>query len=255
MPEQLITFEEREVLLSKLLDIQSRDEQKLIQILIGLDVMRKDDDGNLELILDDLKDDVIREIEKRVEEHARTENIGRRRLIRTGGKGQKPPSPPRVDQVILQEDDYSKRNSLMRDSQRLSVKEYKKLRCFFQKENLVDEENEVAYDDLDENVFLHVKEFIDRKLKPHKANKLQALKSAFRNLSETEKTNIIKALNEEDLLPEHILYENFQDVLKDYKFPIIYNFPAGHIKDNRALILGKTVTIDVTDKESSLKFD
>ena len=72
----------------------------------------------------------------------------------------------------------------MRDSQRLSVKEYKKLRCFFQKENLVDEENEVAYDDLDENVFLHVKEFIDRKLKPHKANKLQALKSAFRNLSE-----------------------------------------------------------------------
>ena len=49
--------------------------------------------------------------------------------------------------------------------------------------------------------------------------------------------------------------EIIQDVLKDYKFPIIYNFPAGHIKDNRALILGKTVTIDVTDKESSLKFD
>ena len=46
-----------------------------------------------------------------------------------------------------------------------------------------------------------------------------------------------------------------QDVLKDYKFPIIYNFPAGHIKDNRALILGKTVSIDVTDKESTLKFE
>jgi muramoyltetrapeptide carboxypeptidase len=46
-----------------------------------------------------------------------------------------------------------------------------------------------------------------------------------------------------------------QDVLKDYKFPIIYNFPAGHIKDNRTLILGKVVAIDVTEKESTVKFE
>ncbi len=46
-----------------------------------------------------------------------------------------------------------------------------------------------------------------------------------------------------------------QDVLKDYKFPIIYNFPAGHIKDNRTLILGKTVSIDVNDKGSTVKFE
>ena len=46
-----------------------------------------------------------------------------------------------------------------------------------------------------------------------------------------------------------------QDVLKDYKFPIIYNFPAGHTKDNRALILGKTVSIDVNDNESVVKFE
>ena len=46
-----------------------------------------------------------------------------------------------------------------------------------------------------------------------------------------------------------------QDVLKDYKFPIIYNFPAGHIKDNRALILGKTVNVDVNDKQSTVKFE
>ncbi len=49
--------------------------------------------------------------------------------------------------------------------------------------------------------------------------------------------------------------EIIQDVLKDYKFPIIYNFPAGHIKDNRVLILGKTVTIDVNDKETVVKFE
>ncbi len=46
-----------------------------------------------------------------------------------------------------------------------------------------------------------------------------------------------------------------QDVLKDYKFPIIYNFPAGHIKDNRTLILGKVVSIDVSEKESIVKFE
>ena len=46
-----------------------------------------------------------------------------------------------------------------------------------------------------------------------------------------------------------------QDILKDYKFPIIYNFPAGHIKDNRAMIFGKTVSIDVTAAGSTVKFE
>ncbi|SCY20470.1 S66 peptidase family protein [Flavobacterium caeni] len=46
-----------------------------------------------------------------------------------------------------------------------------------------------------------------------------------------------------------------QDVLKDYKFPIIYNFPAGHIKDNRAMILGKTVSIEVGATGSTVKFE
>ena len=46
-----------------------------------------------------------------------------------------------------------------------------------------------------------------------------------------------------------------QDILKGYNFPIIYNFPAGHIKDNRALILGKTVSVDVNAKESVIKFE
>ncbi|NHM07819.1 LD-carboxypeptidase [Flavobacterium sp. CYK-4] len=49
--------------------------------------------------------------------------------------------------------------------------------------------------------------------------------------------------------------EIIQDVLKDYKFPIIYNFPAGHIKDNRAMILGKTVNIEVNEQGSTVKFE
>ena len=46
-----------------------------------------------------------------------------------------------------------------------------------------------------------------------------------------------------------------QDVLKDYNFPIIYNFPAGHSKDNRAMIFGQTVSIDVNEKGSVVKFE
>ena len=44
--------------------------------------------------------------------------------------------------------------------------------------------------------------------------------------------------------------EIIQDVIKGYSFPVIYNFPAGHIHDNRALILGKQVSLEI-DKESS----
>lgn len=46
-----------------------------------------------------------------------------------------------------------------------------------------------------------------------------------------------------------------KDIFKDYDFPVIYNFPAGHIKDNRALILGATVSIEVSEKGSTVKFE
>lgn len=49
-------------------------------------------------------------------------------------------------------------------------------------------------------------------------------------------------------------YEIIQDVTKDFPFPVAYAFPAGHIKDNRALILGKIVTLEVNATESVLKF-
>jgi len=49
--------------------------------------------------------------------------------------------------------------------------------------------------------------------------------------------------------------EIIDEVTKKYNIPIIYNFPAGHMADNRALIFGKQVTIEANDLESKVIFD
>lgn len=49
--------------------------------------------------------------------------------------------------------------------------------------------------------------------------------------------------------------EIIEDVTKKYDIPVIYNFPAGHIQDNRALILGSQVSIDVNEKSSTVIFN
>ncbi|PNQ75425.1 LD-carboxypeptidase [Hanstruepera neustonica] len=45
------------------------------------------------------------------------------------------------------------------------------------------------------------------------------------------------------------------DALSEYKFPIAFNMPAGHEKDNRALILGRRVQLKVTSEMSTVVFD
>ena len=49
--------------------------------------------------------------------------------------------------------------------------------------------------------------------------------------------------------------EIIDDVTKKYNIPVLYNFPAGHIQDNRALILGNKVSIDVNNKMSTVVFE
>lgn len=44
------------------------------------------------------------------------------------------------------------------------------------------------------------------------------------------------------------------DVLSDYDFPIAFNMPAGHEKDNRAMILGRTITLTVGKNQSRVVF-
>jgi muramoyltetrapeptide carboxypeptidase len=45
------------------------------------------------------------------------------------------------------------------------------------------------------------------------------------------------------------------DITQKYNFPVVFNFPAGHIHDNNTLIFGNQVTLDVNDKETKLTFE
>jgi muramoyltetrapeptide carboxypeptidase len=49
--------------------------------------------------------------------------------------------------------------------------------------------------------------------------------------------------------------EIIEDAVKGLNIPIIYNFPAGHIRDNRALIFGSQATIEVDSKLSKVVFE
>jgi muramoyltetrapeptide carboxypeptidase len=44
------------------------------------------------------------------------------------------------------------------------------------------------------------------------------------------------------------------DVVKDYNYPVCFDFPAGHIPDNRAIVFGKRMTLAVTSSTADVKY-
>lgn len=48
--------------------------------------------------------------------------------------------------------------------------------------------------------------------------------------------------------------ETIMDLVKEYNYPVILNFPAGHILDNRALIMGREVGINVQSSINNFQF-
>lgn len=53
---------------------------------------------------------------------------------------------------------------------------------------------------------------------------------------------------------DQITYEIIQKIMNEYKIPIAYQFPAGHIGDNRALIFGRQVSLEVNENSVILNF-
>ena len=45
-----------------------------------------------------------------------------------------------------------------------------------------------------------------------------------------------------------------KDVTSEYDFPICFDFPAGHVKDNRALRLGQEISFEVTENKVEVNF-
>ena len=43
------------------------------------------------------------------------------------------------------------------------------------------------------------------------------------------------------------------DAVKDYDYPVAFDFPSGHEEQNHALIFGATYTLSVTKKGGTLK--
>lgn len=62
-------------------------------------------------------------------------------------------------------------------------------------------------------------------------------------------------MRDNDIPWGHDALEIIQDITNEYKIPICFNFPAGHIKDNKALVFGKQVTMDVTTAGTKITFD
>lgn len=44
------------------------------------------------------------------------------------------------------------------------------------------------------------------------------------------------------------------DAVKDYNYPVCFGFPAGHISDNQAMIMGADVTLEVREGSFSMSF-
>lgn len=79
-----------------------------------------------------------------------------------------------------------------------------------------------------------------------RANKLAKLKGLIVGGFTSLKDNDIPfGESAEEIISNHV---------REYNYPVCFNFPAGHVSDNHAIILGKTVTLVVDDRDVKVEF-
>ncbi len=57
----------------------------------------------------------------------------------------------------------------------------------------------------------------------------------------------------EDPLMGSTIYESIRDIVKDYNYPLVFNFPVGHVKENYSLLHGATVELEVSENNVKMK--
>ncbi|GAB5401018.1 MAG: LD-carboxypeptidase [Aureisphaera sp.] len=107
----------------------------------------------------------------------------------------------------------------------------------------LDTEDKILFiEDLDEMLY-----HIDRMMQNLKRNgRLKNLKGLIVGGMNDMKDNTIPF----GKTAEEIIWEAVQE----YEFPVCFGFPAGHIADNRPLILGRTVVLEVKELQVSIQF-
>lgn len=64
----------------------------------------------------------------------------------------------------------------------------------------------------------------------------------------------ISDIRENDVEFGKTIEEVVLDAVKDYHFPVSFDFPAGHVRDNRTLILGREISLKVKENKAVVKF-
>lgn len=44
------------------------------------------------------------------------------------------------------------------------------------------------------------------------------------------------------------------DAVEEYDYPVYFDFPAGHVEDNRALVIGREVSLEFDENRVTLAF-
>lgn len=96
-------------------------------------------------------------------------------------------------------------------------------------------------EDIDEYLY-HIERMI---YSLHRAGKLKGLKALLvGGMTDMNDHQIPFGKNAEEII---------LSLTEDYNYPVIFNFPAGHIEDNRTLIMGKEMRIEITPE--TIKFN